>query len=61
MIKEILVFILRFLFFYTIIVIKILVNDINKNKKIPINNIFLFIKDPVLHKNKDNKNGLTIT
>lgn len=61
MIKEILVFILRFLFLY---------NNRNKNprkwykiktKKYQLINIFLFIKDPVLHKNKDNKNGLTIT
>lgn len=61
MIKEILVFILRFLFLY---------NNRNKNprkwykiktKKYQLINIFLFIKYPVLHKNKDNKNGLTIT
>lgn len=61
MIKEILVFILRFLFLY---------NNRNKNprkwykiktKKYQLINIFLFIKNPVLHKNKDNKNGLTIT
>ena len=32
-----------------------------KTKKYQLINIFLFIKDPVLHKNKDNKNGLTIT
>lgn len=60
MIKEILVFILRFLFLY---------NNRNKNprkwykiktNKYQLINIFLFIKGPILNVN-ENKNRLTIT